>query len=374
MTHLSDAKISRRDRQTSILAYGWHWARIHLFSSWMNAALTLSAIALLWLTIPALIDWLIISASWTGESRDACLNENQGACWPFIFEKWEQFIYGRYPQEEIWRVNLVFLLAFGGALPMLIPAVPWKGWNALFLVVIFPILCLYLLSGGVMGLPYVESSRWGGLLVTLVIAGVGNAAALPLGILLALGRRSEMRILRTLCVLFIEFWRGIPLITVLFMASVMLPLFFAEGASFDKLLRCLIGVALFSSAYMAEVVRGGLQAIPQGQHDAARALGMGYWRMTILIILPQALKIVIPGIVNSFIALFKDTTLVLIVGLFDLLGIIQLHLADPTWATPQTHYTGYAFAALLFWLFCFGMSRYSQYMERRLGTEPSHNG
>jgi general L-amino acid transport system permease protein len=193
-------------------------------------------------------------------------------------------------------------------------------------------------------------------------------ASLPLGVLLALGRRSRMPIVRTLCITFIEFWRGVPLITVLFMASVMLPLFLPPGVNFDKLLRALIGVALFSAAYMAEVVRGGLQAIPKGQYEAAQALGLGYWKMMRLVVLPQALKLVIPGIVNTFIGLFKDTSLVYIIGLFDLLGIVRLNFTDTTWASWQTPATGLVFAALIFWMFCFGMSRYSQFMERRLNT------
>ena len=218
------------------------------------------------------------------------------------------------------------------------------------------------------GLPVVETSQWGGLLVTLIVAITGIVASLPIGILLALGRRSKMHAIRLLSITFIEMVRGVPLITVLFMASVMLPLFLPSGVNFDKLLRALVGVALFSSAYMAEVVRGGLQAIPKGQYEAARALGLTYWKMMVLIVLPQALRIVIPGIVNTFIGLFKDTTLVSIVGLFDLLGIIQAGFADQKWVSPMTAPTGYFGAALIFFIFCFAMSRYSMYMERRLAT------
>lgn len=207
------------------------------------------------------------------------------------------------------------------------------------------------------------------MLVTLVVAITGIVASLPIGILLALGRRSQMPIVKMASIIFIEFWRGVPLITVLFMSSVMLPLFLPEGVNFDKLLRCLIGVALFSAAYMAEVVRGGLQAIPKGQYEGAQALGLPYWKMMGLIVLPQALKLVIPGIVNTFIGLFKDTTLVLIIGLFDLLGIIQLNItADAKWFAPSVNHTGYAFAAIVFFIFCFGMSRYSIYMEEKLHT------
>jgi general L-amino acid transport system permease protein len=217
-------------------------------------------------------------------------------------------------------------------------------------------------------LPYAETSKWGGLMLTLVVALTGIVASLPLGIVLALGRRSHMPIIRTLSIVFIEFWRGVPLITVLFMASVMFPLFLPEGVTFNQLLRALIGVALFSSAYMAEVVRGGLQAMPKGQYEAADALGLSYWKSMRLIILPQALKIVIPGIVNTFIGLFKDTTLVGIIGLFDLLGVVQTGLTDANWLAPNVPYTGYVFTAFMFWIFCNGMSRYSQHMERKLDT------
>ncbi|MEL6279748.1 MAG: amino acid ABC transporter permease, partial [Pseudomonadota bacterium] len=216
------------------------------------------------------------------------------------------------------------------------------------------------------GMPVVETAEWGGLLVTLVVALTGIVASLPLGVLLALGRRSSLPAVRLLSTVFIEFWRGVPLITVLFMSSVMLPLFLPEGTEFNKLLRALIGVALFSAAYMAEVIRGGLQAIPKGQYEGAMALGLPFWRMMNLIVLPQALVLVIPGIVNTFIGLFKDTTLVLIIGLFDLLGSIQSSFTDPTWSTPVQSMTGYILAATIFFLFCFGMSRYSMYMEQKL--------
>ena len=233
-------------------------------------------------------------------------------------------------------------------------------------LVIYPVIAFYLLHGGAFGLSTVATSQWGGLMLTLVIATVGIAGALPLGILLALGRRSNMPAVRVVCVTFIEFWRGVPLITVLFMSSVMLPLFMPEGMNFDKLLRALIGVILFQSAYIAEVVRGGMQAIPKGQYEAAAAMGLGYWRAMGLVILPQALKMVIPGIVNTFIALFKDTSLVIIIGLFDLLNSVKQATADPSWLGMATE--GYVFAALVFWIFCFGMSRYSMHLERKLDT------
>lgn len=222
------------------------------------------------------------------------------------------------------------------------------------------------------GLQPVETRSWGGLLVTLVIAVTGIVTSMPLGILLALGRRSKMPIVRLLSVIFIEFWRGVPLITVLFFATYMLPLFLPSGVNPDGLLRALVGVALFSAAYMAEVIRGGLQAIPKGQYEGAMAMGLGWWQMMRLIILPQALTLVIPGIVNSFISLFKDTTLVLIVSIFDFLGQLRAAFTDPNWATPVTLYTGFAFAGIVYFFFCFGMSRYSLFVERRLNTSHRH--
>jgi general L-amino acid transport system permease protein len=344
------------------------WLQGNLFASVGDTLLTVVAVLFLLVALPPLLEWAFFDAVWTGENREACTSAEAGACWAFVKAKFAQFIYGRYPIDERWRINLMFLLLAAGLLPMAIPSAPKKGLNALYLFAIFPVLAFILLVGGVFGLDYVETPLWGGLTVTLVVSYVGMVASLPLGILLALGRRSKMPIVRTLCITFIEFWRGVPLITVLFMASVMLPLFLPPGVNFDKLLRALIGVALFSSAYMAEVVRGGLQAIPKGQYEAAQALGLGYWRMMRLIILPQALKLVIPGIVNTFIGLFKDTSLVYIIGLFDLLGIVRLNFTDTTWASWQTPATGLVFAAAIFWMFCFGMSRYSQFIERRLNT------
>ena len=344
------------------------WARRNLFATPFDTALTLLAAYLAFWIIDGVAAWALLDASFSGSDRNACLKETQGACWPFIADKFNQFIYGRYPSSQYWRVDLVFGAGLAGLIPMLIPKAPFKRANIAYLLGFYPIFAFTFLTGGWFGLVEVNTSAWGGLLVTLVVAITGIVASLPLGILLALGRRSKLSILRSFCIGFIEIFRGVPLITVLFMASVMLPLFLPDGVNFDKLVRCLIGVALFSSAYMAEVVRGGLQAVPKGQSEAATALGLSYWQTARLIVLPQALKLVIPGIVNTFIGLFKDTTLVLIVGLFDLLGIVQFHFTDTRWTTPETHITGYVFAGFIFWLFCFAMSRYSIFMERRLST------
>jgi general L-amino acid transport system permease protein len=344
------------------------WMRANLFSTTTNTVLTvLGFVFVLW-ALPPLIKWAFIDAVWNGDSREACIVPDAGACWAFVRAKFAQFMYGRYPIDERWRVDLTGILLVVGLIPMAIPRAPWKRQNGFYLLVIFPIVAFTLLVGGYLGLRHVETALWGGLLVTLVVAITGIVASMPLGVLLALGRRSKLPVIRFFSIAFIELWRGVPLITVLFMASVMLPIFLPPGVNFDKLLRALIGVALFASAYMAEVVRGGLQAIPKGQYEAAQAMGLSYWKMMRLIILPQALKIVIPGIVNSFISLFKDTSLVLIIGLFDLLGIVQLNFADTNWASPSTPATGYVFAAFVFWIFCFSMSRYSIYTERRLHT------
>lgn len=407
------------------------WIRANLFADWKNALLTLFVGYVLYLILPPVVKFAFIDAVWSGDNREACLGTD-GACWAFVKAKFSQFVYGRYPDSERWRVDLVYLILAVGLVPLAIPGVPYKRENAAFMLLVFPVLSVVLLTGGGFsfgmglwvtlavllviaeavvflpvllgasrfegrvrgaivvgviflvlaaiilvleidfGLEQVETSLWGGLLVTLVVAITGIVASLPLGILLALGRRSKLPVVKMVSVAFIELWRGVPLITVLFMASVMLPLFMPAGTTVDKLLRALIGVALFSSAYMAENIRAGLQAIPRGQHEGASALGLGYWQTTGLIILPQALKLVIPGIVNTFISLFKDTSLVLIIGLFDLLGIIQLNLNDNNWATPVTGNTGYLFAAFSFWVFCFGMSRYSQFVERRLDRGRRH--
>ena len=340
------------------------WIRANLFSSWLNGAMTLAALYLLYVTVPPLIQWAVLDADWVGDSREAC--DSGGACWVFVSVRFNQFMYGLYPESQYWRINLAGILLVLLMIPLFIQRFPYKLWLGLFVLVGYPVIAFYLFSGGVFGLEYVETSRWGGLTLTLVLASVGMAASFPLGVLLALGRRSNMPVVRSVCIVFIEFWRGVPLITVLFMSSVMLPLFLPEGTNFDKLLRAMIGIALFQSAYMAEVVRGGLQAIPKGQYEAAQALGLGYWQTMGLIILPEALKLVIPGIVNTFIALFKDTTLVLIIGLFDMLAMIQAALADPKWLGYAIE--GLAFAGLVYWAFCFGMSRYSMALERRLHT------
>lgn len=342
------------------------WLRKNLFDGYLNSAMTLLALYILYLYIPPLINWLFIDAIWSGGSREVCEVDGAGACWAFIDSRFPQFMYGFYPEELRWRPNLVGIMVILLMIPLFFDSFKYKWQLGGFLLFIFPFFAYIIIHGGSFGLETVETAKWGGLMLTLILASVGIIASLPIGVVLALGRRSEMPIVKSVCVVFIEFWRGVPLITVLFMSSVMLPLFFPEGTDFDKLLRAMIGIILFQSAYMAEVVRGGLQAIPKGQYEAAAALGLSYWKSMGLIILPQALKLVIPGIVNTFIALFKDTTLVLIIGLFDLLAIIQQANADSAWLGFDTE--GYVFAAAVFWIFCFGMSRYSIALEAKLHT------
>ena len=352
------------------------WIRRNLLATPKDVILTILAVALIAWALPQLINWLFIQAVWSGPDRTFCATTIQGgiqpdgwsgACWAFVSAKYDQFIFGRYPLDERWRPAIVGILFIVLLVPMLIPSAPRKGLNAILLFAVLPVLAFWLLHGG-FGLEVVDTPLWGGLMVTLVLSFVGIAVSLPCGILLALGRRSKMPVIRMLCVTFIEVIRGVPLITVLFMASVMLPLFLPTGWNVDKLLRALIGVSIFTSAYMAEVIRGGLQAIPKGQFEGADSLGLGYWQKTRLIIMPQAIKLVIPSIVNTFIGTFKDTSLVTIIGMFDLLGIVKLNFSDANWASAVTPITGLIFAGFIFWLFCFGMSRYSGFMERHLDT------
>jgi general L-amino acid transport system permease protein len=422
------------------------WVRNNLFSSPLNTALTLICLYVVVTSVPDLVRFYFTDAVWSGTNRDACLADKVGrpvgACWAYVADRFQYFIYGSYPVSQRWRVNIVFLMFALSVVWMLWDRAPLKKLGAFFFFVVMPLGAYVLLVGGAgaegvlrtvimitlalaalylvlsfvpglarfwtpapllevemaatplqrfqspkrlillslvvfgliavladtAGLPRADTGLWGGIMVTFLIAAVGIVFSLPLGVMLALGRRSRLPIIQLLSVIFIEFVRGVPLITVLFMANTMLPLFVPQEWSPDRLLRPLIGVALFAAAYMAEVIRGGLQAIPKGQYEGAMSLGLGYWQMMRLIILPQALRIVIPGIVNTFIGLFKDTTLVTVVGIFDFLRTIEATLVDPTWATPTTRATGYAFAAVFYFLCCWGMSRYSIAVEKRLAA------
>ena len=344
----------------------WPWMRKNLFGSIGDTILTLVGVAVAIAIVVPVLQWSLFNATWSGDNREACAPNIVGACWAFVKANFGQFMYGRYPDPERWRVNLAFVLLAIGIVPLAIPSAPFKRLTLLYVFIIFPVLSGCLLIGGVAGLPVVETALWGGLFLTLVVSYVGMAMSLPLGIILALGRRSKMPAVHYVCVAFIELCRGIPLITVLFMAGILLLLFLPTGVNFDKLLRALLGLSLFAAAYMAEVVRAGLQAIPKGQYEGAMAVGLRYAQMMRLVVLPQALKVTIPNIVNTYIGLFKDTTLVFIVGIFDLLRTIEVARIDPKWATPVTSTTGYAVAAIFYLVFCYGMSRYARAMETRL--------
>jgi general L-amino acid transport system permease protein len=335
------------------------WIRDNLFDGWLSTTLTLLVLLLLWKTVPPFIDWAFLSAVWRPDA-EAC-REAEGACWGFIAEKHRFILFGTYPYEQHWRPGLASVILIGLWVASAIRAF-WKWW--LSLVWLFGLSIIGILMwGGVLGLPYVENERWGGLILTLLLSSFGVAAAFPLSILLALGRRSDLPVIRALSVGYIELIRGVPLISLLFMASVMLPLFLPSGVTIDKLVRAQIAMILFAAAYLAENVRGGLQAIPKGQYDAAYALALPFWRRTYLIILPQALRISVPPLVNSIIAFFKDTSLVLIIGLFDLLSTIKISLTEPQWNGFGVE--AYVFASLVYFVFCFAMSRYSRSFEHR---------
>ena len=341
-----------------------HWIRSNLFSSVTNTVLTLLVAYLLFKIVPFLTDWMFFDAAFSGESRKDCHAVSNGACWAFISNRLSLFIYGFYPEAERWRVDLTFILLILALVPVLYDATPHRG-KAMICSALYPFLAAWLLVGG-LGLEKVPTDQFGGLMLNVVIGVTGIVLSLPIGILLALGRQSHLPIVRIICVGFIEFIRGVPLITLLFVAAVMLSYFVPPGTDFDLLVRMLIMVTLFSSGYMAEVIRGGLQAIPNGQFEAAEGMGLRYWQVMRLVILPQALKISIPGIVNTFISLYKDTTLVIVIGRLDILGIGNSSLADTKWQGLSTEV--YVFVAIFFFVSCFSISRYSLYLEKKLNT------
>jgi general L-amino acid transport system permease protein len=330
-----------------------------------NALLTLFTIFIIIKSIPPMLDWFILEANFVGNSKDDCTGD--GACWVFIKVWFNRFMYGLYPDAEQWRINTAFLILFAVVGVSFFVSEKLKKYFILFLVFVFPFLGIKLISGGSFGLEYVESAAWGGLSLTFIISAFAILFCFPIGVILALGRRSSLPAIKYISIGFIELWRGVPLITVLFMSAVMFPMFLPDGTFIDKLIRVLIAITLFEAAYMAEVVRGGLQALPKGQYEAAKSLGMGYWRMNALIILPQALKLVIPGIANTLLALVKDTPLIFVVGLMELAGMIGLAKTNPKWLGMAME--GYVFAGLVFWIICYAMSRYSQNLEKKLSTE-----
>jgi len=338
------------------------WIRHNLLSSPYNIAFTILGLSILYWIIPPFIKWAIIDAHFNGSSKADCAGG--GACWIFVKAKLDMFLFGFYPHDQLWRPKT--LLATTAALLTFAKLIKSYNRIKLLLIALLPFYAYILLHGGYFSLPIVETSKWGGLLLTLVIASVGIVLSFPIGILLALGRQSKLPVIKSLSIFYIEFVRGVPLITVLFMASVVLPLFFPEGVSFDKLARALIGITLFEAAYVAENIRSGFQAIPKGQYEAADSLGLSYWQKMGLIILPQAIKVTIPNLVGTFISLFKDTSLVMIIGLFDLLAMVNVTANDRDWLGMDTE--GYVFVAFIFWIFTFGMSIYSKHLEKRLNT------
>ena len=338
------------------------WLRRNLFSSVSNTLLTVLVVALLIMVVPPVFNWVIGDATISGDSKSACTGS--GACWTFIRLRLHTFFWGHYPDAELWRVALAALLLVVFSVPVMRDNVRHRGLFLLLLLTVFPLIAGILLVGDVPGLPYVDTSEWGGLMLDIVISFVTVAGALPLGVLLALGRRSELGVVKHLSIAFIELWRGVPLLTVLFMSAVMVPLFLPHGVSIDRLIRAMVAFTLFNAAYMAETVRGGLQGVPVGQEEAASSLGLGWWKVQMFVTLPQALRIVVPGIVNNIVDLFKDTSLVTIIGLVDLLGAVEQSLKDPAWLGYAKE--GYIFTAALFFVCCFAMSSYGRRFERRL--------
>lgn len=346
----------------ALLARSVGWMRANLFNSRLNAMLTIIVLVIAALVLPPVIRWAVTQATFTGTTKAACVTS--GACWTFIGVRFPTFFFGHYPSAQLWRVYLSLALLAAFAWPVLRAHTRHRWMFVVGLLVVFPVIAGVLLTGGVLGLPYVDTSLWGGLLLDVIISFTTVAGSLPLGILLALGRRSHLPVIRTLSIAFIELWRGVPLLTVLFMSAVMVPLFLPQGVSIDRLLRAMVALILFNAAYMAEVVRGGLQGVHPGQEEAATAIGLSWWKRQAFIVLPQALRIVVPGIVNTVVDLFKDTTLVTIIGLTDLLGAVEQALKDPAWLGFATE--GYVFSAVVFFVCCAAMSAYGRSMERRL--------
>lgn len=333
------------------------WSRANLFSSvWQSLFTVLGLFLIVWIG-QAVIQWSILEASFRADTLSEC--QGKGACWAIVKARWQQFFYGFYPESEYWRIHLSFICFL-----ICVVMAQWAQISQRLklgaLILVLPLIFV-LLRGDFWGLEPVRTDQWGGLTLTLVLAFGGIIGAFPLALLLALGRQSKLPLIKTSCIIFIEAIRGVPLISILFMASFMLPLFLPEGVDFNKLLRALIGIMLFQAAYLAEVIRGGLNALSKGQYEASLSLGLSYWQMMRLVILPQALRIMIPGIINTFIALFKDTTLVLMIGLFDFLGIVQAAITDPKWIGSALEV--YVFCALVYWMFCFSMSLCSKHLE-----------
>jgi general L-amino acid transport system permease protein len=354
------------ERRAPITAVGpIAWLRANLFSSWLSTAVTLVLAYLIARWVIGFVEWAFVNAIWSvpNNQTQACRDlKGVGACWAVITEKHRFILFGTYPFEEQWRPAIVILIFVA----LYVVSAMRRFWRKELALVWAAALTAIgvLMWGGVLGLEYVPQERWGGLPITLILATFGLAFAFPLAILVALGRRSNLPAIKVLCVIYVELIRGVPLISLLFMASVMFPLFLPEGLNIDKLLRAQIAIILFAGAYLAEVVRGGLQALPKGQYEAAEALGLSYWKKTGFIVLPQALRLVIPPLVNTFIGFFKDTSLVLIIGIFDLLTAGKTAIIEPAWQGFGVEV--YVTVGLIYFVFCFAMSKYSQGLEAEL--------
>ncbi len=338
------------------------WLRDNLFASPFHALVTVLIAWFLFMSLPGLLDWLLFDAVFHANNVRECRAAGSGACWAFIGEKHRLILFGLYPYDEQWRPMLVVLLLLAMVGVSCLRRF-WTKWLAPMWAATL-VLVGILMWGGVLGLTYVENAKWGGLPLTMILAFVAIAVAMPLGVLLALGRRSDLPAIRAICTIYIELVRGVPAVSLLFMASVMLPLLLPEGMSIDKLLRAQIALIVYASAYLAEVVRGGLQSLSKGQYEAADALGLSYWQKQRLVILPQALRITIPPLVNTIITVFKDTSLVVIIGLYDLMNAAKASIVDPAWRGSSIE--AYAFVSVIYFAFCYFMSKYSQGIERRL--------
>lgn len=359
---MSTSPEPRRPRSTAI-----DWLRRNLFGSVGNSLLTLAAAAVMVTIAIALLRWLVIDARWSGTDREACANVT-GACWPFVWSHFDQFMYGLYPAAERWRVNLG--IGVGAVLIGLLAwrRTPHRQWLAVVLVTVYPVFAGILFVGGCCGLAPVATTQWGGFFLTLVVSFCVLTASLPLGVLLALGRRSRLPLISAVCAGWVELWRAVPAVVLLFVVIIMFPLFMPAGIEVDKLVRALLALILLMSSYLAEVVRGALQGLPVGQTEAARALGLKHSQALRLIILPQALTTALPQIASQFIGLFKETTVLLIIGLYDLFGMVQTATTDPAWLGASSMATGFVFAGAFFWCCCFAMSRLSARLEYRAGA------
>lgn len=341
------------------------WLRSNLFGDWKTAGSTIILGGLLLWFVPQFLNWALFSAVWAPDLKACRAAEGLGACWGVVAEKYRLIIFGRYPFEQQWRPLVATLLM----LLMLVASCMrpfWKPWLAGLWIAVL-VVFFVLMYGDTLGLSKVETDRWGGLPLTILLSALSIVMAFPIALVVALGRRSNLPAFRAFCTIYVELIRGVPLISVLFMASFMFPLFMPQGLTIDVLIRVLVGITLFAAAYLAEVIRGGLQAIPKGQIEAAATLGLSYWQTQRKIVLPQALAMVVPSIVNSFISIFKDTSLVSIVSLYELTGALDIAInADADWKPFKLQ--GYLFIALIYFIFCFSMSRYSQWVEKQVNV------